>query len=285
MIAFARRASAILFSLLRARADPRPFLLPANVCPIVPETFRAAAQPFELVDIAEPWLEMDAAQGLEAVRTHAYAGILFVRPYGSERDPSAFFAELRTADPDLLIVDDKCLCRPDCDAASISNFADLTLFSTGYAKFADIGEGGFAHLRAGLSYRHADAGPEWLDLRLPDLSWNTYRERTLAATSTASAHKATLNSIYASAIPPDVQLPEVLQQWRFNIRVDESTRLVEALFANGLFASRHYPPLGEFPVAARLHAQIVNLFNDRYFTPDQARQATKIVVRHLSSRG
>ena len=284
MIAFARRASAVLFSLLRSRADARPYLLPANVCPVVPETFRAAAQPFEFVDIAEPWLEMDAGQCLERVRDGAYAGVLFVRPYGSERDPSAFFAGLRSADANLVIIDDKCLCRPDCDGGSISRFADVTLFSTGYAKFADVGEGGFAHLRDDLAYRHADAGPGWLDLRFPAFPWDEYREHTLATTLAASAHKSTLNAIYAQAIPAEVQLPGMFQQWRFNIRVDDSEQLVAALFADGLFASRHYPAPGDFAVAARLHARIVNLFNDRYFTQDQARRAAEIVNRHLSSR-
>ncbi len=285
MIAFARRASAILFGILRDRADARPFLLPANVCPIVPETFRAAEQPFELIDIAEPWLEMDSAQCLERVRMRAYAGILNVRPYGSERDPSAFFAGLREADPGLLIIDDKCLCPPDVDGASISALADVTLFSTGYAKYADLGEGGFAHLRDGLAYLHASTGPDWLDLAPPAISWDEYRERVRDASLAAAAHKAELNAIYALAIPAEVQLPALFQQWRFNIRVDDSARLVEALFAEGLFASRHYPALGDAPVAARLHAQIVNLFNDRYFTPEQARRATEIVNRHLSSRG
>ncbi len=284
MIAFARRASAILFSILRDRADARPFLLPANVCAVVPETFRAAKQPFEFIDIAEPWLEIDATQCLERARTHAYAGILFVRPYGSERDPSAFFAELRDADPNFLIIDDKCLCPPDCDGTSISPSADVTLFSTGYAKFVDLGEGGFAHLRNGLAYRHAITGPDWLDLQSPVISWDEYCQRTREAMLASSAHKAALNAIYAQSIPEDAQLPALFQQWRFNIRVPDSARLVDALFADGLFASRHYPPHGEFPVAVRLHSQIVNLFNDRYFTQDQARQATEIVARHLSSR-
>jgi hypothetical protein len=284
VIALARRASAILFSLLRARADPRPYLLPANVCSIVPETFRAAAQPFELVDLAEPWLEVDAEQCLEQMHTRAYAGLLFVRPYGSERDPSAFFAAARAADPELLIIDDKCLCPPDCDGASLSRAADVTLFSTGYGKFADIGGGGFAHLREGLSYRPASSGPDWLDLEPFDLSWAEYRERVFEAARDASAHKRALNEIYARGIPEDVQLPGIFQQWRFHIRVDDAAGLVAALFAEGLFASRHYPPLGEYPVAARLHSRIVNLFNDRSFRPEQARRAAEIVARHLSTR-
>ena len=52
MIAFEARASTVLYNLLRSRRDRRPFLLPANVCPIVPLTFRRAGHAFRLVDIA-----------------------------------------------------------------------------------------------------------------------------------------------------------------------------------------------------------------------------------------
>ena len=61
MIAFARRASAILYRMLRGMTDARPFLLPANVCPVVPETFVAAGRPLERIDIEEESLAMDAA--------------------------------------------------------------------------------------------------------------------------------------------------------------------------------------------------------------------------------
>jgi hypothetical protein len=49
----APRASAILYNLLVGRADSRPWLLPANICPIVPITFLKAQVPFEFVDISQ----------------------------------------------------------------------------------------------------------------------------------------------------------------------------------------------------------------------------------------
>ena len=281
MTVFARRASAILFSLLRSHADSRPFLLPANVCPIVPETFAAAERAFELVDINETTLAMDSAQCVERIRTNAFAGLLFVRPYGSERDPSELFAALRTAQPDLLIIDDRCLCRPDVKGSTLSPAADVSLFSTGYAKFADIGEGGFAFLRDRVAYAPATDGPDWLDLRDPEVSWEEHKRRTVDAAHAAATHKKALNDIYSRTIPARVQLSPEVQQWRFNIRVPDSERLIDAAFAAGLFASRHYPALGDFPVASRLHANIVNLFNDRYFTEAQARQMADLVRAHL----
>ena len=36
------------------------------------------------------------------------------------------------------------------------------------------------------------------------------------------------------------------------------------------------------PHAARLHDEIVNLFNDRYFTEDKAVRAAELVRRHVT---
>jgi len=281
MMVFERRASAILYNILRSRGDPRPFLLPANICPIVPETFVAAEQPFELVDIAAGSLAMDEARCVELLGDQPFAGALFARPYGSERDATRFLAALRDAQSDLFLIDDKCLCRPDCDNATTSPLADVTLYSTGYAKYADIGQGGFAHLGESVAYRRADTGPAWLDLRAPDVRWSEHRRGTIDAADAAEQQKETLNAIYAGALPDEVQLPRELQQWRFNILVPAAEGLAAAAFASGLFLSRHYAPLGDFPVAQWLHAQVVNLFNDRYFDAGRATRMTELVLRHL----
>jgi hypothetical protein len=283
MIVFARRASAILFNLLRTRSDPRPFLLPANVCPIVPDTFREARQPFELVDIEEPSLEIEPAECLARLRARPgrYAGLLFIHPYGSERDPAAFFADVKKAAGDILIIDDRCLCRPAFDIASLS--ADVTLYSTGRAKYADAGGGGFAHLGGDIAYEPATQGADWLELDPPKVDGETYREIVERAARAADEQKARLNAIYERELPPEITLPASLQRWRFNIRVAEPDRLIAAIFAAGLFASRHFPPAGEsFAVAARLHAEIVNLFNDRYFDEQSALRISEIVLRHIA---
>jgi|ERR1041385_495687 dTDP-4-amino-4,6-dideoxygalactose transaminase len=161
MIAFERRASSILFGVLCARTDRRPILLPGNVCQIVPRTYEAAGHEFDLVDISAKTLSMDENECLDRIKTKKFAGVHFVRAYGSERSPESFFAELRSIQPDILIIDDKCLCLPDCDGESLSALADVTLFSTRYAKFVDIGTGGFAYLVDELPYHRAARGPEW----------------------------------------------------------------------------------------------------------------------------
>jgi hypothetical protein len=277
MILFERRAAHVLYNLLRTREDARPFLLPANACSILPETFAAAGQPVDLVDIAEPWLEIDAdacAMRLRA-RAEGYAGLLFIHPYGSERDATPLFAALKDIQSNLFIIDDKCLCRPDCGGESLSPFADVTLFSTGHTKYADLGEGGFAHAAEPVTYtRHLPA---------PEISWIDYRDRAAGAARAADAQKAALNAIYERLLPAEICFPSELQRWRFNIHVPEAERLIEDVFASGLFASRHYPPLGDFAMAARLHAGVVNLFNDRYFDAERAERISEIVLRHLET--
>ncbi len=269
MTVFATRACSILYDLLVSRDDERPFLIPANICPDVPATFLEAKRSFELIDIAEASLALDAEACLE--RIGRISGVLFARPYGRERDDvTALFRQLKELRPDLLLIDDKCLCRPDCEGLSVSDQADATLFSTGYAKHVDLGFGGFAHVKIDVPYRRQDG-------------WEEHRRRTVEALRTAGEHKARLNAIYADLLPPEIQMAPELQGWRFNIRVPGSERLVESLFANGLFASRHYAALGEgFPVAERLHAEVVNLFNDRYFDEDQAERTARLVLRHLA---
>ena len=276
MILFGHRAAAILHDVLRARADARPFLMPANACPILPETFDKAEQPIELVDISEPWLEIDAAACAARLRErpHGYAGLLFIHPYGSERDATPLFAALRGIQSDLFLIDDKCLCRPDLEGHHLSPLADLTLFSTGYAKYADLDGGGFAHAVAADTM--TDVPPE---------SWRDYRRRVTDAARAADEQKAALNAIYALLLPPEIQLPPELQRWRFNIRVPQPDRLIEGILASRLFASRHYPALGSFAVAERLQAEIVNLFNDRYFDADRARRISELVLRHLDAIG
>jgi hypothetical protein len=290
MIVYGRRASAILYNLLRSRGDKRPYLIPANVCSAVPETFLAAQHPFEVVDIEEPTLEIDRDGCLARLRERPdhYAGIVFVHSYGNEGDPTSFFDEMRSIRSELFVIDDKCLCRPDCDGRTLSTAADVTLFSTGYAKYADLGGGGFAHLRPDVPYDDDhEATVEWLDPGEPEIPWSEHRMRTEAEAEAADRNKNALNAIYTEGLPRERQLPAALQRWRFNIRVPEPDLLVARLFEAGLFASRHYPSLGgqysagEFPVASRVRGEIVNLFNDRYFDEERAQLAMQVVLRHL----
>jgi hypothetical protein len=331
MIAFESRASVVLYNLLRSREDRRPVLVPVNVCPIVPVTFRKAGRAFSFVDIDPSDLGMDQGACLDRIRAGhgGVGGLLYVRPYGAEEgaeeDVEAFFRAAKQHDPTLLVIDDKCLCPPDLAGDRLSAAADVSLFSTGRAKYVDIGGGGFAHLADGVLYqrhlddqRHLDPSQdeavgrgaslttspmvcpvpaeqhsdECLDLSPPARSWNAYAGEVRALASAVAEHKRRLNAIYSAGIPTPTQLGARFQDWRFNILVRQPDRLIERLFAEGLFASRHYAPVrgtdpdgARFPRAEWLHRSIVNLFNDRYFDEPRAERAAALVREHVLAYG
>jgi hypothetical protein len=260
------RAAAILENLLRSRQDPRPYLIPANVCPVVIEAFEAAGQPYECIDIAGDDLALDRDLARRRLERGSCGGIVFVRTYGFLGEVD--FQELKELQPDLLVIDDRCLCRPDWQGSDLSPGADVTLYSTGYAKYVDLGFGGFAHLEAEIAYAAS-------------FQRDDYGILLARALPEADEHKRRLNAVYQSGLPAEIQFPSGFHGWRFQIRVPGSARLLERLKDAGLFASRHYPPLGDFPVARELHRTVVNLFNDRYYSEEQARTTCEIVRAHL----
>lgn len=321
MIVVERRASGILYNLLRSRRDARPVLVPANTCWAVPLTLVTAGRAVRLVDIDEPSLVIDPGTCLRLVRRALgrYGGLVFVRPYGAELDAEPFFRALKAAQPDLLLVDDRCLGPPDPDGARLAPSADATLFSTALAKHVDLGGGGFAYLAPGVPYRrhrrpfsplalaraalrcqHAvrtgrafptDAGA-WLDLGPPPETWRRYRARILAALPGVEAHKRRLNAIYERELPAGTRrLAPGFQTWRYQVLVPRPAALLARLFAAGLFASRHYPSLGRalgggsFPAAERLHRSVVNLFNDLHYDEARARRTVAVVHEHGRDRG
>lgn len=155
---FESRASTILYRLASATAaEAGPFLIPANVCPVVPLALLAAGRRFEFVDLdAETWF-LDETRLLTRLAEHRRdapaAGVLFVRTYGAELDAEPLFRRIRRVDPETLIIDDRCLSRPLPDRADLDGeTADVVLFSTGYSKQVDLGFGGFAHLKLDVPY-------------------------------------------------------------------------------------------------------------------------------------
>jgi hypothetical protein len=334
MTVFERRAAAVLFHLLRSRPDRRPFLVPANACPMIAWTFLEAGTPFRLVDIGDD-LAMDRAQALDALAAdpEAWGGVLFVRTYGAlGEEAESFFRALRTLAPDLLAIDDRCLCRPVFEEPQGAETpgADVTLWSTGYSKYVDLGSGGFARLASHVPYERRDQAdrpafdpaaleemerrtrealarraswrpwgscdrglPGWLDMAEPETAWEEHRAALAEALPEADAHKRRLNAVYSAALPPEIQLPAAFHGWRFQIRVPRPAELIGKIFADGLFASRHYPALGptfgeggngSFPRAEALHAEVVNLFNDRNFDEEKAARVAALVRRHLAGK-
>jgi len=308
------RASAILYNLLKSQANTKPWLLPANICPIVPITFFKAGVPVEFVDISAETLHMDLEQAEGRLERGAYGGILYAHTYGEPSTPDDFFQHVKSLYSDLLLVDDRCLCLPDLEP-NPDMVADVTLYSTGYAKMVELNFGGYAFLKEGTPYQpqHLPFNPQaheeiekgykqaiqnrrpyvykdsaWLqtDGELP--AWYDYRQQIEAGLETAWQHRAALNKIYANHLPAEVQLPQAYQSWRFNLRLKNKKRVLKSIFSAGLFASSHYASLagvmapGQCIQAETLANEIINLFNDHYFDPQQAEQVCVVIMENLS---
>ncbi len=309
----APRASAILYNLLTSRADTRPWLLPANICPVVPLTFFKAGVPFDLVDISAETLHLDLEQAEGRLERGGYGGLLYAHTYAEPSTPTVFFQSVKSRYPDVLLVDDRCLCVPDLDPG-LESAADVALYSTGYAKIVDLGLGGYAFLKDEVSYRpshlpfverdHEQVETaykralqerawfvyqegDWLqtDADLP--SWSEYRRRVAQGLEATLPHRAALNAVYAALLPAEVQLPPAYQVWRFNTRVRNKDQVLAAIFSSGLFASSYYASLagimasGHCPNAESLAGEVINLFNDHHFDLQKVRQACAVILENL----
>lgn len=312
MITFERRASTVLFNLLRSHEVKGPFLLPANVCPIVPMVFFKARRPIEFIDIDPDTLCMDHNRIIDrwSASKDRPAGLLYVRTYGAIFETTDLFSAIKSLTPNALIIDDRCLCPPDF-SCTLATHVDAALYSTGYAKHVDIGFGGYGVLREGVPYARTESAysdgdldkmigqyqnalrkrtpftyrdSDWLDTAAPHEGWGAYRERVEQESVAAARIKQAINSIYASRLPPEIQFPSEFQSWRFNIHVRDKRAVLEAIRCAGLFASGHYdslaglfgPGMGSF--AEALHCHVINLFNDRYFSKEQAEHLTEVLA-------
>jgi hypothetical protein len=313
-LVFEWRASAILYHLLVSRRDHRPFLLPANICPIVPLTFLKAGVPFEFVDISPATLHMDLEAAADRLRRGAAGGVLYAHTYGEPSTPLDFFAAVRADDPSRLVIDDRCLCEPDLEPDAY-NPADVLLYSSGYAKIVDLGFGGYAFLREGVPYdpqrlpfRRADlealeqaykasvsarrrfvyVDSHWLESGGDLPAWDDYRRRLEDGLAQTRQHRRQINTIYTARLPAEAQLPPPYQNWRFNLRLPQRDRVLQAVFEAGLFASAHYASLagimapGSCPQAENLAGQVLNLFNDHHYTAAMAEKTCDIISRLIS---
>jgi dTDP-4-amino-4,6-dideoxygalactose transaminase len=309
----APRASAVLYSLLANLKHKNDWLLPANICPIVPITFLKARVPFKFVDISAQTLHLDLDQAESLIRTRRFGGLLYAHTYGDASTPNDFFASIKTYAPEILIIDDRCLCVPDLEPDP-SNQADVQLYSTGYAKIVELNFGGYAFAHDDLLYQavHSPFNPQhleaieksykwaigqrtkfiyqdsdWLETETPVFPWVEYRQQIERNLPESLNRRSLLNQVYARLLPAEIQLPSRFQTWRFNIRVKNKPHILEAIFSAGLFASSHYASLAGImdevtaPQAETLAECIINLFNDHHFSLEQAEQVCEIILENL----
>ena len=239
------------------------------------ETLVYAGYTLQFVDIDARTLCLDWKQAI-ALAKEACA-ILFVHTYGMEDDFSDFYSAAREENPKIAIIDDRCLCFPCLDL--VRTDADLVLYSTGEKKQVDLGIGGIGYVAEGWKYE---------DIRLAENAvlkndkWTPNKAEIEKKMDAVIAHKEKLNAIYRRNIPKCYRLPDPYQHWRFHIIVPYKGDVLKAIFDSGLFASGHYAVQGgECPIATNLHAIVINLFNDFYYTEEQAQKTCDVILEVL----
>lgn len=313
-----QRASSVIYNLVKTRIEDGKYLLPANICPIVPLTFFAAGKHFEFIDIDPQTLCLShsAVEQQLANARERVSGVLFARTYGVHTNFEPMFARWKAIDPECLIIDDRCLCIADIVAPAASS-ADAILYSTGDVKFAELGHGGYAFLDEQLQYERwpRDFDPadherlvaqykaalerqigfvysdsNWLDTRKPEFGWPEYRDRIQQCVEQAADQRMELVPIYSNVIPERYCLPPAYQDWRFNITVTRRDEILARIFESGGFASAHYQSLcgimgsGTDTVARKLAGEVLNLFIDKHYTAEKAENTAKIIKQELGQQ-
>lgn len=316
MLIVRNRAQAILYEYARQflRRD-KMVLIPSNTCESIPMAYQKAGIPFEMIDIDWISMSMDLAEAEKRVQQMPgrYQAIHYVYNYGVFRkeDREKLLTLKKTYG--LKIIEDKCLCMPDVSFdESRSVNSDIEVYSTGHCKCVDVEKGGYAYVdeqyasawryfkepfQADILKRVKEAfkKEEVIDWKhLSSLNWledsmmeeeEAYKQEVRRQYSLITEKKKRLNDIYRSMIPGQLCMPDIYHSWRFQVLLTNAGEVEAKIFqTEGLFASRHYRVWGNglfskecFPVAERVAAHIVNLFNDGYYTEEKAVKTAEII--------
>jgi hypothetical protein len=272
-----------------------------------------ARVPFELVDISPTTLHLALDLATDRLKAGGFGGLLYSHSYGDPFTPNDFFQDVKARHPELLVIDDRCLCQPALDVPETS-IADVVLYSTGYAKQVELGGGGYAFVKPQTRYTMTSLpydpthyelqearykahirdqslmvyrDDDWLQTDGGSTSWADYRQRIAANLECWGPRKSLLQRLYAEGLPQELQLPTEYQTWRFNLRLKDRDRILNAIFSAKLFASAHYASLagivapGNCPNAGKLADQVINFFIDRHFDQARAEQLVALVRAHL----
>jgi len=307
----ANRANGILYHFLKyQKQEDKCWILPSNICPEVVLTFLKAGCKFRFIDLEEKELGINLKQVEEAIHNGGIAGVLYNHTYGNEYTPDQHLIEIKNNNPELLLVDDRCLCDPQINFDS--SWADLVLFSTNFRKQVDLGYGGYGFTNTKiepgeiLEYKKkeydkvshelkATVDPEhwrsmairpWLDTSAMGISTKKYFEDIKNYKKKWNKHKQSLISIYKKHIPRNMQLGPHFNNWRFNIHVKNKSDLIRHIFRERLFVSNHYPSIGSiierkrFPVAEWLYRYGINLFIDKHYTEKMVYRTVQIINKY-----
>lgn len=271
----ANRATKLLYNFLKVNNISGKVLLPANICPEVVKTLHYAGMTTQFVDLQVETLCIHQDAVLSLAKEASV--LLFVHTYGIEHDFYTFFEQVREQNPDIIIVDDKCLCLPDLEVKDSA--ADLVLYSTGERTLVSLGGGAIGYLADQWEYDEVEVEESEL---LSNELWLLDPKQLYMRMDTIIAHKEKLNSIYRSMLPEAMQLPDAYQHWRFNILVPNKEQVLAALAAEDIPAESPSPAQDEAcMVASNLHTLAIQLYNDKRLTQEQAVRACEIICELL----
>ena len=271
----ANRANKILFNFLKVNNISGNVLLPANIGLDVVKTLQYAGLTPHFIDLQVENLCINQEAVLAAAKDASV--LLFVHTYGIEHDFYAFFEQVKEQNPDIIIVDDKCLCLPDLDVKDSA--ADLVLYSTGEQKMVSLGGGAIGYLAD--QWEYDEVAVEENDLLSNEL-WLLDPKQLYMKMDAIIAHKEKLNTIYRAMLPEAIQLPDAYQHWRFNILVQNKQQVLDALAEEDIPAESLYPALDDTcMVANNLYAYVIHLRNDKQLTQEQAIRACEIICQRI----
>lgn len=312
----ARRASAVLYNFLVNNADETSvYLIPANICPIVPAVFLKSGVRIIFIDISPETYCIDWNKCEEWANTHEekVCHMLYAHSYGYV-DPNfgEKLARWKGLFPDSLVIDDRCLAEPS--VVKQHELSDIELYSTGYSKLLEIGHSGWGIVRNKLKsvkwdddfdheahdylldlFRNAlnsndkvvvDFSTRWLDQRKPVITAVQLLAIIKNGLHPSLERRKRLNAIYSQYLS-QWALPEPFHMWRFNLWVNDAGKLIKHVFEHGHYASRHYQSLTPLfcqkraPNAALLGSHIINLFNDHRYDEAKAVELSELIRDYL----
>lgn len=277
---FANRANKILYNFIKSNELRGTILLPSNICSGVVSILKSLHLDLHFIDIDSNTLCINETTVIENVKSAQL--LLYVHTYGVEDNPSTFFQLVKHINPNIAIVDDRCLCMPKLENNVCG--ADLVLYSTGPKKQLNLGCGGIGFISDDWDYRDiiVDENNSAFDGLLTNNIWEFNESQYIIVRNDVLLHKSKLNAIYKTLLPQNIQLEDKYQRWRFNIFVNNKEKILNALFSEGLFASNHYKPY-DFNAERSLflYNHVINLFNDFYYTEEQAKKTCELIMSHL----
>ena len=309
---FRNRATAIIHDFIKNNKIKEKFILPANICPIVPLVFYKNKIKIKFLDIDKKTLNICKDKVFSEIKNSS--GILWNHTYGKETNQNFFFKDLKKIKENYLIIDDKCLCVPKTKLKK--NFiSDLEIYSTGYSKYCDVGYGGYGISKKKLELfntkyikklehsikkkidrcilqkkNYINKENNWLKNQKIDAT-SFYLKSIEKLKNKVNRHKKKINLIYTQNLPSEIILDQTMNIWRFNILINRKEILLKEIFLNDLFASSHFYSSSKLfenekkTCSDILSSNVVNLFNDFRFSELNANKVCEIINKHYIKYG